>query len=84
MKWFCVGAGAVDSAGGAMGPLDSLKQQAHSSPQQLRFPIGAPLLTGPWTAKVWATVSSRLKPMANSCFTTRGYFLAAASEIFFM
>ena len=83
-KEFCAEAGAGAVAKGAAAGLDWLTQQVQSeqsSPQQLRFVTGALLLTGNATAKVCATMSSRLKTMVANFFTD-DYFLAASFSFF--
>ena len=71
-NWFCAMTGTVAGAAGVDGALEELTQQRQSSQQQAGFAFTeTPPLTRPLTAKVWATMSSRLNTMAANCFTAR-------------
>jgi hypothetical protein len=79
--WY--GGTGTASGAGAVGPSSAPTQQLQPHPQPAAGSIDTLLLTGTVTAKVWATMSSRLKAMAASVFTdAKVYFLAEASASF--
>lgn len=76
----------MDSTGAAEPPSDWSTWHWQSSPQQLALGAQGLLLTGVAITVDCATMSSRLKRMAASRFTTNSrvtYFFALAASIFF-